>query len=139
MARSILFPTITTGIFPMTDSTSLSQKSCMLWMVSMRERSPTRMTPWAPLMLAVRILEYSFWPRTSQIIILRLMIRLGLMTWMSFLETFVPMVAMYLSSNLLTTYLAMSEVLPTPPSPRRTTFLSSSRSSIQGLDRWWMD
>ncbi len=103
LAMSTLFPTRTIGVLPRTDSTSLSQNSCMLWTVSMRERSATRMTPWAPLMLAVRILEYSFCPRTSQIIILRLMIRLGLMIWMSFLETFVPMVAMYLSSNLLTT------------------------------------
>ena len=134
-ARSHLLPTRTVGTLPTAASISGIQKASRLLTVSGRERSPTSITPWAPLRLAVLILEYSFCPRMSHIIILRLMIRLGFVSCMSFFETFVPMVAMYLSSNLLTTYLAVREVFPTAPSPSRTTFFRSSLSSIQERNR----
>src|SRR3972149_4658516 len=80
------------------------------------------MTPFAPWKALVCTSVYPFCPRTSQIRRDTFPPRPAMRSATSLFVVFVPIVVMYSSLNLSTTYRRIREVFPTAPSPRISTF-----------------
>src|SRR2546427_2655262 len=80
------------------------------------------MTPLAPWNAEVWTSVYPFWPRTSQIRRETFHSLPSRSRRRPFFVVFLPIVVMYSSLNLSTTNRRMSDVFPTAPSPRISTF-----------------